>query len=338
MLVLVALVPLGVLAARGVEARRRRRAAVLLGAGMTGGDQGAGGRGRSRGANRTIRVVLPGALLIVAFTLLAVALARPQATVALPRPEGTVMLTFDVSGSMAASDTQPTRLDTAKELASSIVKRQPPGVVVGLVAFSDAGITVKPPSSDQAEVLAAINRLAPARGTSVGQGILAAVDAIARAAQDTPADYYSNRSPEPTETPAPVPPGSDASAVIVLLSDGENNERPDPMEAAQLAADRGIRIVTIGIGSTSGTDLDLDGFKVHTQLDETALTSIADLTAGAYHRANDEASAAAIYDSLQPRLVVRSEPLEVTALFAALGVTLLVAGVVASLAWTGRLP
>jgi Ca-activated chloride channel family protein len=337
MLVLVALVPLGVLAARAIEARRRRRAAVLLGAGMTGANAGGTGS-RPRSATRTLRAVLPGALLVIAFTLLAVALARPQATVALPRPEGTVMLTFDVSGSMAASDTQPTRLDTAKELASSIVERQPPGVVVGLVAFSDAGITVKPPSSDQAEVLAAIRRLAPARGTSVGQGILAAVDAIERADTDTPADYYSNRSPQPTEIPAPVPPGSDASSVIVLLSDGENNERPDPLESAQVAADRGIRIVTIGIGSTSGVDLDLDGFKVHTQLDETAMTRIADLTAGSYHRANDEASSAAIYDSLQPRLVVRSEPLEVTALFAALGVTLLVAGVVASLAWTGRLP
>ncbi len=275
---------------------------------------------------------------MLAFVLFAVALARPQATVALPRPEGTVMLTFDVSGSMAADDLKPTRLDTAKAIATSIVQRQPPGVVVGLVAFSDAGISVKPPSSDQVEVLAAINRLAPARGTSVGQGILAALDAIAKAAADTPADYYSNRSPEPTDTPAPVPPGSDASTVIVLLSDGENNERPDPIQAAQAAADRGIRIVTIGIGSSGGTDLDLNGFRVHTQLDEAALTRIADLTAGTYHEANADDSLAAIYDDLQPRLVVRSEPLEVTAILAALGVVLLAAGAVLSLAWTGRLP
>jgi Ca-activated chloride channel family protein len=340
MLLCLLLIPAGVVAARAIEDRRRRRAAALLGSGMAGiSTAGAAGAalGRRR-ARRSVRAVLPGALLVVAFVLLVVALARPQATVALPRPEGTLMLTFDVSGSMAATDVQPTRLDTAKAVATSIVQRQPPGVVIGLVAFSDAGITVKPPSSNQADVLAAINSLAPARGTSVGQGILATLDAITKASAATPPDYYSNRSPAPTVTPAPVPPGSDASTAIVLLSDGENNERPDPLQAAQLAASRGIRIEVIGIGSATGADLDLNGFRVHTALDSTALQQIADVTAGSYHEADDDASIAAIYDSLQPKLVVRSEPLEVTALFAAAGITLLAVGAVLSLAWTGRLP
>ena len=111
-----------------------------------------------------IRAVLPGALLVAGFVVLGIAVARPHANVALPRPEGTVMLTFDVSGSMAATDLPPTRMDTARTIASTIVQRQPPGVVVGLVAFSDAGIAVHAPTSDQADILAAIQRLVPARG------------------------------------------------------------------------------------------------------------------------------------------------------------------------------
>jgi Ca-activated chloride channel family protein len=330
LLLLLVLVPIGVLAARSIEARRRAKAAALLGSGSM-----ATGRTAKRGR---FRAALPGALLVAGFVVLTIAIARPQATVALPRPEGTVMLTFDVSGSMAATDLPPTRLDTARTIASTIVKQQPPGVVVGLVAFSDAGIAVHAPTSDQADILSAIDRLVPARGTSVGQGLISALDAIAKAQADTPAEVYSNRSQSPAETLPPVDPASDAATVIVLLSDGENNERPDPIQTAQEAAERGIRIVTIGVGSAAGADLDLDGFRVHTQLDEATLTQIADMTGGSYHRADDQDSIDAIYQDLQPRLVVRSEPIEVTALFAALGLTLLVVGGVLSLAWAGRLP
>jgi Ca-activated chloride channel family protein len=327
LLLLLLLVPLGILAARRIEERRRARAAALLGAAT-----GAPPRGRR------IRSVLPGAMLVAGFVVLAIAVARPHANVALPRPEGTVMLTFDVSGSMAATDLPPTRLDTARTIASTIVQRQPPGVVIGLVAFSDAGIAVHAPTSDQADILAAIQRLVPARGTSVGQGLLSALDAIEKAREDTPADVYSNRSEAPAETLPPVDPASDASTVIVLLSDGENNERPDPIAMAQEAADRGIRIVTIGIGSAAGADLDLDGFKVHTQLDEATLTRIAQMTGGSYHAADDPDGVEAIYRDLEPKLVVRTEPLEVTSLFAALGLALLVVGGALSLAWSGRLP
>ena len=328
LLLLLVLVPLGVLTARWTEERRRARAAALLGTGTAG----------VPARPRRVRSVLPGVLLVAGFIVLTIAVARPHADVALPRPEGTVMLTFDVSGSMAATDLPPTRMDTARTIASTIVERQPPGVVVGLVAFSDAGIAVHAPTSDQADILAAIQRLVPARGTSVGQGLLSALDAIEKARADTPADIYSNRSEAPAETLPPVDPASDASTVIVLLSDGENNERPDPIAMAQEAADRGIRIVTIGIGSAAGADLDLDGFKVHTQLDEATLTKIAELTGGSYHAADDPDGVEAIYQDLQPKLVVRTEPLEVTALFAAIGLVLLVAGGALSLAWSGRLP
>jgi Ca-activated chloride channel family protein len=267
-----------------------------------------------------------------------VALARPQGEVSVPHQEGTVILAFDISGSMAGTDLLPTRLDAARAAAKDFVERQPASVVVGVVAFSDSGVAVQQPSNDQATVLAAIDRLAPQRGTSVGQGILASLATIATAAAGPNVDYYSNRSPAPTPSPTPVPAGVHAPAVIVLLTDGENNENPDPIQAAQAAADRGIRIYTVGIGSAAGADLDLNGFQVHSTLDAASLKQISDITGGTYYEATDTASLHSIYDNLDTTLVLRTEQIELTALFAAAGLALLLAGGVLSLVWLGRLP
>ena len=174
----------------------------------------------------------------------------------------------------------------AKAIATAFVERQPASVVIGVVAFSDSGLSVQVPTNDQSAVLAAIDRLQPQRGTSVAQGITAALTTIANAQAPQNQGYYTSRSPEPTATPEPVPPGSDDSAVIVLLSDGENNGGPDPIDAAQAAADRGVRIQTVGVGSPAGTDLQVGDFQVHTQLDEATLQQIASMTGGTYARAD----------------------------------------------------
>jgi Ca-activated chloride channel family protein len=332
LLLAVLLVPLGMLLARRIERGRRGRVAALVGASPAGS---AAAKARAR---RPLDRVAP-ALVVVGMVVLMIALARPQATVALPRLEGTLMLTFDVSASMGATDVTPSRMDEAKAAAKAIVDRQPPGVVIGVVAFSDAGLAVVPPTGDAAKVTAAIDRMAPTRGTSLGGGILASLDAIAKAAAGTPSDYYSNRSPAPSASPQAVAPGSDASTIIVLFSDGENTTRPDPTTASQTAADRGIRIVTVGVGTAAGATLDLEGFKVQSSLDEVALQQIADTTKGAYYPGSDPGAAAtAVYDELAQQLVVRTEPLEITALVAALGLLLIVAGAALSLARTGRLP
>jgi Ca-activated chloride channel family protein len=326
------LVPLGVLVAGRIADRRRARVTELQGlrgpAPRPAGSPGALRRGLDR---------LPPLLATSAFVVLCVALARPQATVALPRIEGTLMLLFDVSGSMAADDVQPSRMEAAKAAARSIVQARPDGVVIGVVAFSDAGLAVQEPTSDQAAVLAAVERMEPARGTSLGAGILATLDALDKARAVTPPEYYSNRSPEPTETPAPVAPGSDAATLIVVLSDGENNERPDPLEAAQVAADRGIRIVTLGVGTPAGSTLDLDGFRVQTRLDEATLQAIADRTEGSYQPADDGAHGG-VYDELARALVIRNEGVELTGLVGAAGLVLLIVAAAVSLARGGRLP
>ena len=331
MLVGLVLVPLGVYLAWRVERGRRQSVAALV------GPRSAPGAAAGRGGSPTVGRIAAG-LAIAGFVVLIVGLARPQASVALPRIEGTVMLTFDVSGSMAATDVEPTRLDAAKALARTMVERQPAGVVIGVVAFSDAGLAVLDPTGEKAEVLGAIDRLVPTRGTSLGQGILAALDAIRRATTDTPAEYYSNRSPSPTATPEPVAPGSRSAAAIVVLSDGENTAPPNPRVGAQAAADAGIRIVTLGIGTSEGATLEIEGFRVHTARDESLLRVLAEGTAGTYLPADDEEAAASAFGELAREIVVRTEDIEVTALFAAIAAALFVLDGLLSLLRAGRLP
>ena len=331
MLLLLALIPAGAWLSGALERRRRHRAAAQ------------GGLGLARGVVRRpggLRRRFPAALFLAGFAVMTIALARPQGVVSLPREEGTAILAFDVSGSMAADDLKPTRMEAAKVAAQDFVQRQPRSVVIGVVAFSDAGLAVQAPTSDQAAVLAAINRLAPERGTSLGQGILASLRTIALAESPPAQNYYSNRSPAPapTPTPTPVPAGTHTSAVIVLLTDGENNETPDPASAAQAAADQGVRIFTVGLGSTAGTTLDLNGFQVHTQLNEPLLQQVAAVTQGAYFRAEDAQQLRSIYDNLDTRLVVEPQKIEITSLFAGASILILVVGSLSSLLWLGRLP
>jgi Ca-activated chloride channel family protein len=337
LLLAVLLVPAGLWLAVRIDRRRRGRVADLLGSVAAQGDPD-DGPGARTSAGRRVLARLPATLAVAGLTVLMLALARPQATVALPRLEGTLMLVCDVSGSMAADDVAPNRMEAAKAAAMDLVARRPDGVVIGLVAFSDGGVAVQPPTADMVAIEAAIGRLEPTRGTSLGAGILAAVDAIDKARAQTPADYYSNRSPEPTRSPAPLEPGSDAATLIVVLSDGENNERPDPVEVAAAVADRGIRIVAVGIGTAEGATLDLDGFLVETRLDEATLQGLAERTAGSYVAASDGDPAAGVYEALARALVVREESLELTGLVAAIGLGLLLAGTGLSLVRGGTLP
>jgi Ca-activated chloride channel family protein len=280
---------------------------------------------------------LPPGLFLLGLVILMVSAARPQMNVSLPRQVGTIILAFDVSGSMAANDAQPTRIEAAKTAARDFVGQQPANVDIGVVAFSDSGFSVQVPTNDQEAVLGAINRLAPQLGTSLANGIYMSLNVIDAAQGQAPL-IYSNLTPVPTETPTAVPPGYHGPAAIVLLTDGENNENPDPLAAAQAAADRGVRIYTVGLGSPSGTTLDINGFSVHTQLDEQMLQQIADATGGAYYGAENEADLKTAYRDLATKLTIKPEKTEVTSIFAGAGaLVLLLAGII-SLVWYGRVP
>ncbi len=325
MLLLLVLVPLCGVGYLRQQQRRRRLAATYAGLGFV---QGAAGR------RLALRRHIPPALFLVALTILIVALARPQSLVSLPRLEGTVILAFDVSGSMAADDLKPTRMEAAKAAARDFVARQPSTVQIGVVTFSDGGFATQVPTNDEAAILAAINRLAVQRGTSLARGIEAALNTID--ALDGAPLGLSTRTATPT--PEPVPAGTYTSAVIVLLTDGENTQSPDPLAAAQAAADRGIRIHTVGVGSTAGAILKVEGFSVRSRLDEQTLQQISELTGGTYHNAENDEDLQTIYDTLDTELVVRPQKTEITSLFAGAGILVLMIGGTLSLLWLGRLP
>ncbi len=275
---------------------------------------------------------------LAGLSILLMALARPQAVVSLPKVEGTVILAFDVSDSMAADDIKPTRLDAAKAAARDFIQNQPIGVQIGVVAFSDNGFSVQVPTNDQTAILAAIDRLKPTRGTSLATGILASLNTIAGMNAIPTPQFYSNATPAPTPIPTPMAPGDYSSAVIVLLTDGENNMSPDPLAAAQTAAERGVRIYTVGIGSPAGTTLQIEGFMVHTQLDETLLKQISALTNGKYYNAESTEELLKVYDNIKAQLVIEPEKTEVTAILAGAGLFILLVGGAFSLTWFGRLP
>ena len=339
-LILLLAIPIGVALYRVRERRRAARAATFGWGAAPAIASGSGTPSSAASARRRAawRRRLPAALTIAGITILVLSLARPQSVIGVPRLEGTVLLAFDVSGSMAATDVAPTRMEAAKTAALAFIERAPPSLRIGVVVFSDAGFSTQVPTYERPPVAAAIQRLGPERGTSLARGILASLTAIQLADDPPEDDYYTDSSPAPTPEPTPVPLGFFEPAVVVMFTDGENTEEPDPAEAAQTARDRGIRIDTVGIGTAAGTTIEVEGFAIHTSLDETVLQAIAGATDGTYYPAADQDDLIRIYDDVGSKLVVRAEPFELTPLFAAAGFALLVAAALVSLRWFGRMP
>lgn len=313
---------------------QRRRRALVAKSGSIGFLQGMARS--SPGARRHIPIVF----FIAGLAILIAALARPQAVVSFPRIEGTVILAFDVSGSMAATDLKPSRMEAAKAAARAFVERQPLTVQIGVVGFSDSGFANQAPTNDRASVLAAIDRLKPLRGTSVANGIIASLNTVAQASEEGgfPSGNNSGLQPTLTPTPTPVPKGYLAPVVVILLSDGENNEAPDPTVAAKAAANQGIRIYTVGIGTAAGTVLHINGFSVFTQLDEATLQQIAQITGGSYFNAQSTQDLLKIYNNLDPQLIIKPEKTEITALFAGASILVMLIGGILSLLWFSRMP
>jgi len=318
--------PLLVLLYARMQLLRRETAARFNALGFASGGM------TSAGARRHV----PAIAFLLGITVLLTSAARPQAPITLPRLEGTVILTFDVSGSMAADDMQPTRMEAAKAAARAFVEDQPPSVLIGVVAFSDGGLSIQSPTNNKEETLATIDRLEPKRGTSLGNGILVSLNLIATSHGDPSILQVSAETDEPT--PMPQPQGWYTSSMIVLLSDGENNQNPDPFLSAELAADLGVRIYTIGVGSLTGDQIEVEGFTVHSQLDEGLLRALSTETGGEYYFAADEEDLNRIYDDLKPQLTVRAEEMEVTAIFAGMGLAILLIGGLLSFLWFGHVP
>ena len=290
------------------------------------------------GSGIGLRRHIPAMIFLAGITILLFSLARPQARVSVPKVEGTVMLTFDVSGSMAAEDLQPTRMEVSKAAARQFVEKQPSGISIGVVVFSDGGISVQPPTDNRDETLTTIDRLVPRRGTSIGNGILVALNTIAVDAGDPPILSTNDLSQDPAVAPVEAPQGWYPSAVIVLFTDGENNQEPDPAMAAEVAADLGVRVYTVGIGTAAGATIEVEGMTVHSSLDEPMLQFIAGETGGIYYNAGNEEELGRIYGDLEPKLSIKPEEMELTSIFAGLGMLVFLIGGLLSLLWFGHVP
>jgi Ca-activated chloride channel family protein len=336
MLWLLALVP--ILVGAYVLAQRRRQKYALRYASLSLIKEALG---RGPGIRRHI----PAGLFLAGLTVIIFALARPSATVTLPSEEGTVILSMDVSGSMRATDIKPSRMEAVKEAARIFITKRPRHVRIGIVAFSGTAELIQPPTSDNDQLLAAVNRLHPERYTAIGSGLQAALDAIFektdQATTDAPPADPNNplaAAPPPDQEPPPVPPGSYKSAVIVLMSDGQSNQGPDPLDVADKAANVGVRVFTVGVGTKEGAIIGFEGFSFRVFLDEATLKAIASKTAASYVKASSEADLHKVYENLSTRLMVDREKTEITALFVAAAAALLLAAGAFSLLWFNRLP
>jgi Ca-activated chloride channel family protein len=289
------------------------------------------------GAAPTWRRHVPPALLLAALGAMIVAVARPQALVTLPTNNETVILAMDVSGSMRATDVEPTRLAAAQAAAKQFIAEVPDSVKVGIVAFAGTATVAQAPTRNREDLVAAIERFQLQRATAIGSAIIVSMATLfPDGGYDVAAFTYDKRQ-RPQGNFKPMPPGSYASAVIILLTDGQRTAGPDSLEAARLAAERGVRIYTVGVGTPQGSIVGIEGWSMRVRLDEETLKAIADLTRGEYFYAGTAPDLKKVYQNLNSRFVLETKKTEIGALFTAFAAALVVLAAGLSLAWFGRI-
>jgi Ca-activated chloride channel family protein len=299
------------------------------------------------GAQR-FRRHIPPLLFLLALIAMLVAVARPAAVVTLPSQHQTIILAMDVSGSMRAVDVQPNRISAAQAAAKAFVAEQPSNVRIGVVSFAATASVVQTPTHNRDDIIAAIDRFQLQRGTAIGSGIIVSLATIfpdagidvssliygRYASRGVPLDQAGKAEKPPFK---PVPPGSYTSAAIILLTDGQRTTGPDSMEAARMAADRGIRIFTVGIGTTKGETIGYEGWSMRVRLDEDTLKAIADVTRGQYFYAGTATDLKKVYETLNTRVLLEKKDMEISALFAAAAALTGLVSALLSLLWFNRI-
>ena len=301
------------------------------------------------GPRHALRRHLPPALLLLSLVAMIVAMARPSAVVTLPFQRSTIILAMDVSGSMRAQDVQPNRLVAAQNAARAFIADTPPSTQIGIVSFAGTASVVSPPTNNREDLYAAIERFQMQRATAIGSGIIVSLATIfpdagieishlTGGSTPTPGRPGSTPSVKMPEKPAAkVPPGSYNAAAIILLTDGQRTTGPDTMEAARMAADRGVRIFTVGIGTTSGEIIGFEGWSMRVKLDEATLKSVANATQAEYFYAGTAESLKKIYEKLSSRLTMEKKETEISGLVALVAATLAMLSAGLSLLWFNRI-
>jgi Ca-activated chloride channel family protein len=309
------------------------------------------GRGDALGKGPRIRRHVPPLLFLLALVAAMLAVARPTAVVTLPSQFQTIVLAIDVSLSMRANDVLPDRITAAQAAARSFIEDHPPRARIGIVSFGGSAQLVQRPTDRNDDLIAAIDRFQLQRGTATGSALVVALATLfpdegidvesvvfgRSGARDAARGVPIDRPPSAAKPqPPPVKPGSHASGVIVLLSDGRRTTGPDPIEVAKMAADRGVRVFTVGFGTVEGATIGFEGWSAYVRLDEETLKAVAEVTRGEYYHAGTAADLKKVYQDLNTRFVMERKDTEVTSLFSALAALLAAVAGVLSIAWFGR--
>ena len=303
------------------------------------------------GPRSRIRRHIPPLVFLLALGALIVAVARPSAVVTLPSEQRNIILAIDVSLSMRATDVEPSRIAAAREAAKAFVQEQPSDVRVGIVAFAGSASIVQKPTADRKELIDAIDRLQLQLHTATGSGIIVSLAALfpedaaeleaantsTRGWRDVPRSASIDK-PKAEAKPQrkPVPAGSNRSGAIILLTDGRRTTGPDPLDAARLAADRGIKVYTVGFGSAQGATHSADGMSIYMRFDEEALKAIAQATSAEYFHAGSGADLKKVYETLNARYVLEKKETEISSLLCALAALLILIAMGLSVLWFGR--
>jgi Ca-activated chloride channel family protein len=317
---------------------------------------------QAAGAGPGFRRHVPPLLFLIAFAVMIAALARPAAIVTLPSQRGTVILAMDISGSMRADDVDPSRMAAAQAAARTFIEQQPKNVQIGIVAFGGGATVVQVPTLEKQDALDSIERFRLQRGTAVGSGILASLSTIfedleLQFGMDSDegdvdsfggfgrsggsAGAFGGLFGRTYEIPRPevekVQPGSYRQAVVILLTDGQATHGPDPLQAAEIARDLGVRVFTVGLGTPEGVVIGFGGRSMRVILDEESLETIAERTDADYFRATSETDLNEIYEYLSAQFVLETEKTEITAGFTGLAALLALVAAALSVLWFGRI-
>ncbi|MCY1221856.1 hypothetical protein D9M68_271870 [compost metagenome] len=307
------------------------------------------------GRRQRLRRHIPPLLFLVALGAALLACARPTATVTLPSDTITLVLAMDISRSMEATDVPPTRIAAAQQAARELVVGLPASVRLGIVSFAATATVVLPPTGNRQDMLDAMDRVQLQRGTATGSGLIQAlavlfpddgIDLEAILFSDSATPF--GRAPSLDEAAAaeaarkreqerkPMQPGTYRHGAVILLSDGRRTTGPDPIDAARMAAERGVRVYTVGFGSPQGGGVPESSLAYFMQLDEPALRAVATLTGGEYFQAGSAADLTRVYRQLSARFALERRETELSALLSAAAVLLLVLASGLSLLWFRR--
>jgi Ca-activated chloride channel homolog len=293
---------------------------------------------------------VPPALIFVALALLLLALARPTAPVPLPWAKSTILLAIDISRSMRVQDVLPSRMVAAQDAAKAFLVEVPPHIEVGLVTFAGSAQVAQRATTDRPSLASAIDAIQMQLGTAIGNAIVVCLAELfpdqgidlgemtfGASRREAARSLDEKRDKAPPKEITPVPPGSYESAAIILLSDGRRTTGVDTLEAAKMAADRGVRIHVVGLGTPDGhLAAGGAGMAIYLQLDEPTLRHVAQMTGGEYHHAGTAEALRSVYQKLGSRMQVSKRDTELTALLAGAAAALMLAGAVLSVLWFGR--